>query len=541
MLRNILLQVTFCLLCTVAYAQSNTLYTVFGGGSFCQGSTGNQILLDSSDVGIDYELVLNDTQSVVSGVYGTGDTISFGHYAGNGNYTVVAHDTTTLQTDTMNGVVTVTMILRPMVYNISGGGSVCVGQMGPAISLSNSQNSIVYDLLLNDTLLVSSYSGAGSGLFLGNFTQNGTYTVRGRKTTLPNCPTMMNGYAIINVYPLPDIFPLQGNGLLCSGSLGAVLHLDSTQLGIQYSIENTQGNILTNGMGTGDTLYFNPIAVSGTYLAKATRTNVTGCNSTMAGTITISTLNQTVYTISGGGVFCEGSAGGTITLSGSQNGFEYYLSNPLIDPVPSPQPGNGGALTFDSITSAGDYGLWSRYLQSPFCEVAMAGSASLIYQPLPSEFPLSGGGFYCEGQAGAEITLEGSQQETTYKLLLNHLLPTGAAQIGTGNSLLFSPVSLTGTYSILAEINSCQRSFADSVTVEVTDCTGIEDTNTETAYTRQGNRLVFQFSQAEITVIDMGGREVLKAKNTPELNLELLQQGVYLVQADDLRMKFIQF
>jgi len=64
------------------------LYTITGGGFYCEGSSGVEVGLDGSDLGINYSLLLNGTQTGVI-VPGTGETISFGDQTTVGTYSVL--------------------------------------------------------------------------------------------------------------------------------------------------------------------------------------------------------------------------------------------------------------------------------------------------------------------------------------------------------------------------------------------------------------------------------------------------------------------
>jgi len=52
------------------------LYSVFGGGLYCDGNNGVEILLDGSDVVVVYELY-NESGSTGIVISGYGDTINF--------------------------------------------------------------------------------------------------------------------------------------------------------------------------------------------------------------------------------------------------------------------------------------------------------------------------------------------------------------------------------------------------------------------------------------------------------------------------------
>jgi uncharacterized delta-60 repeat protein len=71
--------------------QSPELYTVGGGGSYCEGGDGVEVTLSDSDLGIDYELYYDGIQTG-NIVAGTGDALSFGLVTDEGTYEVVGYN-----------------------------------------------------------------------------------------------------------------------------------------------------------------------------------------------------------------------------------------------------------------------------------------------------------------------------------------------------------------------------------------------------------------------------------------------------------------
>ena len=525
-------------------SQTLNLYNVVGGGPFCQGTTGSRIWLDGSEIGKTYELVYNDTFSVISNLPGTGDSVYFGRYAVNGFYKVVAHDTILNLTDTMNGQVEINMVLLPSVFNITGGGSICENDNGPAIFLSGSQSNVLYDLFLNDTILVSTYSGNGSALFLGNFILDGVYSAVGRNTSLPTCPNEMNGNAVIRVYQPPVSLPLQGNGTFCPGSLGARLFLYPSELNRSYTLYNAANVPVGNATGNGDTLYFNPVSISSDYTAVGSRIEVAGCTTPMSGIVSVSPLNQTIYTVSGGGIACENSPGGIIILSGSQQGFNYYWRDGLQDTSSLPVSGTGGALVFDSLYLNGTFNIWSIHQSIPACLTSMAGSATIQLQSLPVEFSLIGGGYYCEGQEGVSIGLDGSEPGIQYEVKLNQNLATSLGGVGTGDSLQLGIASLSGIYSVEASVNGCRTVFSSTVEVSVTDCTGtnlVQDTLEEEAfYSIHNSTLSLKALSEQVEIVDGSGKMVYSGRAVQEVDLLTLGSGLFFVRAsNNLPFKFV--
>ena len=71
--------------------------------------------------------------------------------------------------------------------------------------------------------------------------------------------------------------------------------------------------------GTGATLDFGRYTAASTNYTIVATNGATGCTSNMNGMDTITILPlPTVYSLAGGGAFCSGGSGITLTLSGSQ-------------------------------------------------------------------------------------------------------------------------------------------------------------------------------------------------------------------------------
>lgn len=98
--------------------------------------------------------------------------------------------------------VIVTVHPTPALYNVTGGGSYCMGAAIP-VGLSGSQIGMTYELLQDAAPTGISMAGTGAAISFAGVTQAGTYTVRAFNTANPSCEQMMTGSAIVVVNPLP--------------------------------------------------------------------------------------------------------------------------------------------------------------------------------------------------------------------------------------------------------------------------------------------------------------------------------------------------
>lgn len=133
---------------------SPTVYSVTGGGSYCEGGSGVAIRLSDSESGVNYQLYLDESTPVGSPVAGTGSAISFGNQTSAGTYTVVATGTIGGCTSTMSGNKSVTINPLPAAAGaITGSSSVVQGQSNVSYSVGAISDATSY---------VWSYSGTGA-------------------------------------------------------------------------------------------------------------------------------------------------------------------------------------------------------------------------------------------------------------------------------------------------------------------------------------------------------------------------------------------
>ena len=120
-------------------------------------------------------------------------------YITNCNYGNVDED---LQNDTISTFVNSTCSVTPTVYNVTGGGSYCEGDIGVAIGLSSSQSGVHYHLKIGGVDTGSPVDGTGSAISFGNQVTAGTYTVRAFNSTT-FCTSTMTGSVTVTVNTLP--------------------------------------------------------------------------------------------------------------------------------------------------------------------------------------------------------------------------------------------------------------------------------------------------------------------------------------------------
>ncbi len=187
-----------------------------------------------------------------------------------------------------------------------------------------------------------------------------------------------------------------------------------------------------------------------------------GCPATRSVTVTAA---PTAHVVTGGGAYCAGGTGLYVGLAGSTYGVSYSLLNGGT--VVSTVSGTGTSISFGAMTAAGTYTVVANY--GTTCATTMTGSATVVINPLPTAYTIMGGGPYCSGGSGDDLTLSGSDAGINYQLY-NGTTMVGAAIAGTGTTIDFGWVTLAGTYTILATntTTGCNNTMSGTAVVSIT-------------------------------------------------------------------------
>ncbi len=399
---------------------------------------------------------------------------------------------------TLNGTVTVetppaTYTWTPSASVASGGAALSATTTNlytntaftlKAVDGSSCQNTDVVWVYLSGTPLAVTATASPSTICQGSGTPlnasatggTGTYTFAWSPTTGLNNPNISNPTAApastttytvtvndgfntatktvtVTVIPTPTAFNVGGGGEMCFSGSGLPITLSSSQTNVTYYLM-LNGVPVTGGdkLGTGSALTWANQTSSGTYTVTST-TNTNSCPGAMNGSalITINPL-PLQYTITGGGSYQAGGPGVPIGLSGSQSGVSYELE--LIGTgvvAPSPVNGTGGPISFGLQTQFGTYRVIATdQTHTTHCRNTMAGTVSVVINPIPTTYTVTGGGIFCSGEPGMPIGLTGSELGINYYLRRNGVA-TGTVLSGTGFPLSFGNITLTGNYTVYAQ------------------------------------------------------------------------------------------
>ncbi len=472
-----------------------TVFTVTGGGSYCAGGAGVAVGLSGSTVGTSYQLFWNGT--LAGAATGTGSAISFGLQLTAGTYTVVGTNSTGC-VGNMSGSVVISINPLPNIYSVTGGGNYCAGGAGLPVNLSGSDAGINYQLYNGITATGVAVPGTGASLVFASQTAAGAYTVRATNATT-TCTSNMTGSASIVVNPLPTVYATTGGGGYCAGSAGVHIGLATSNTGIDYQLMNSGGPVGAVVPGTGFALDFGFINTANIYYVLATNAT-TLCTVNMSGSVTVS-VNPlpTAQTVTGGGNYCAGSGGLPVGLGSSVVGVYYQLYNGAT-PVGGAVAGTGSAISFGLQTAAGVYSVVGTNAVTG-CSNNMSNTVTIVVNPLPGVFVITGGGNYCSGGTGVHVGLSGSAVGINYQLM-NGVSTVGSPMSGTGGPLDFGLQTGSGSYTVVASDagTGCANTMTGSVPVNINPLPALFNTTGGGDYCAGGSGLAIGLSSSSIGV-----------------------------------------
>ncbi len=212
--------------------------------------------------------------------------------------------------------------------------------------LSNAAGSFATPVTLGSVTTTIGFSS--SFLIPANTPAGSGYRIRWINN-LTGSTVVQSGTFTINTI---SVFNVTGGGSICSNT-NATINLSGSTSGVKYRLIRNSVIYADSINGTGSPIAFTT-NVAGTYTIQAIHLT-TGCSAFMNGSVVV-TVNPapTVFTSFGGGSYCAGGAGVTITLNNSTSGVTYEL---LLAGVPTGISINstGGPLTFMNVLAAGTY------------------------------------------------------------------------------------------------------------------------------------------------------------------------------------------
>ena len=234
----------------------------------------------------------------------------------------------------------------PIVFNVTGSGSYCVGGSGLTVGLVDSEADVTYTLF-RDGLVITILAGDGDAITFG-LRLAGVYTVEG--TNLAGT-VLMNGQAeiiaVINTVSSGSSAPT-----LCSGTLlTSVTHTTTGATGIGASLNLPSGvtavwsanTITISGTPSAGGVYNYSIPLTG------------GCGNVSAtGTITVNPLPASAGTITGTASVCQGQSGVAYNVPAIANATSYAWSYSGAGATITNGTTNSVTISFDGSASSGN-------------------------------------------------------------------------------------------------------------------------------------------------------------------------------------------
>ncbi len=509
--------------------ESPEIMTLNGGGDICSNSPGAEITLNDSEEGVYYTLY-HENETLVNAVSGTGNPISFGTVYEEGTYYAEATDTATTCSSMIEGESVIFHYETPQAYagedilvesnstaQLNGFGtggsgmynyfwspSALVENAGASsTSTINLTSSTVFQLQINDqstgctsdadTVLVSvsggnltlslqsnvssvcsgeninliAIAGGGSGNYSyswsseppGIDTEGYTANHQPDTTTIYNVIVDDGENTIeksieIEVESAPETIAgddreiFFGEKILLSGSAEGGSGDYSYQWKPEGFIENSSDNADAQTIA----LYQNT-----SFIFQATDNN-TGCQSIPDTTlIKVTGSNLLATAIASADQICSGKI---ITLTA--------LAQNTMGEVSYQWTSENGNISENSPVFTHEFSESSDiYLEVSDQKGIAYDTISIETTPSPEIKVLTGDGNYCEGEAGATLQLNNTENRASYQLIRNQVF-TGISFEGTGDEVYFDNLRQEGVYTVMAvdTQNGCRKTMNGAKTVK---------------------------------------------------------------------------
>ncbi len=367
-----------------------------------------------------------------------------------------------LVTGTINGCTTttttytVTVNNSPAQYFMAGGGSYCSGGGGVLVGLTNSQIGINYQLFSNGSPIGLPQSGTGAPFNFGNQTIAGTY-IATATNLLNGCSSDMGNSVVVSINPSP----VANAGADFTIPFGISTILNGSVSGGTPPINYTWLPLVNIASGANTTTPNTTNLYSATTFSLVV-TDANGCTNTDQVTVSLSGSALNVVASASPNQICND---GSLTqlacvASGGSGVYSYTWTS-----VPAGSPA-WISLLQNPWVSPGATTLYNVVVNDGY-NTAMA-TVSVVVNPLPAQFSVTGGGYYCSPGIGVPVGIGGSQTNTQYQLFQGGVA-LGPPVAGTGNPISFGNLTSGSVYTVVATnmITGCVNTMSGSATVVV--------------------------------------------------------------------------
>ena len=516
-------------------------------GHFCEGDAeGVEIYLSGQQKDIIYRLYKDNVlvKSDTGRIDADDVILSFGKHNEAGLYSVIAVTQGKGCEQAMDNDVMLIADPLPNIYDVTSDGDFCSGSV-TYLHLSGSEPDVQYRWETEAGATGTWVDGNG-GLLDFEITGSGTYFITAqRKDIITACAVEMNGRYTVAEKPFADLTKTlrikDGTGLTCDN--GAVVVVENSEQDVVYELfkgYHTGNKVAGNG---GDAEFTPVVDVDATYQVLA---NLNGCEDVLDNSIYINipgVLEK--FAVVGSGDICNGDPGVKFGLDGSEAGVYYKLY--LVDgngagndkQIGDSIDGTGNAIRFDLANEEGDYYVIGD--NGVNCKVEMINRVTLTVNPLPVAFTMTGSGYFCDVNDGAEIGLDG--QEYSVKYVLQYDDGSGNRNWGeatggtTNDTIIFGKYVDEGLYTVLGITEKgCTSNMHGEVTVAQKPApVNYKVLISDTAYCSgdAGVEFLMEHSEADVTytVYNEFNLPVNETTGTgaDSLSLGMFTKGIYTV------------
>ncbi len=255
-------------------------------------------------------------------------------------------------------------------------------------------------------------------------------------------------------------YGLVGGGYFCSGGSGVSVTLNGSDTDHYFQLYKNGVAYGSSVLGTGSSITWNNLNQEGTYTAKTTN------GFPMSGSPYVGvSAPPSLFMVTGGGSFCSGGSGVTISLLGSETSIGYQLLNGGAS-VGSMVAGNGGTMNWGNQTAPGNYTIVAYNEQG--CFSTMNGGATVIKSDPPTTSAAGSNNTIC---ANSNTTLGANAPSVgtgAWTVASGPNTSTSQFSSTTNPTAIFTPAGGAGTYVLTWTISNapCAAS-SSSVTVTV--------------------------------------------------------------------------
>ncbi len=373
---------------TVNSLPSNTLSV--SDDAICNGATAS-VVVSGTAANVTYTLRLNADDSDVATQSSVGGNITFNVTPTSTTvYNVLAHDNTTLCSNELTDLSTVTVNALPATNLTVNEAEVCEGTTA-GIVVNGSVSGVNYQLRLNsDDSNVGSAVAGNNGNITFNVTPATTTVYNVLATNGTGCKAELTDLSTVTINALPTASLSVSDDAICNGA-AATITVYGSQTGVTYQLrlESDDSNVGASVAGDGGNIEFTPSPTSlTTYNVYATNSS-SSCGAELADKPTVTVTNLPEEKSVTDDAICIGSTA-TIEVASSESGVNYQLRKTDDTPVSQYIAGTGGTISFEvAPSSATTYNVYAENATAG-CSKNLADQADVTINPIPITSVITG-------------------------------------------------------------------------------------------------------------------------------------------------------